>query len=134
MIHLKVGYAFLLILLLSRCTPSLIAPAEQVHLSQTQEQKADQPPRTVVKKQSVSEYLCKNGRSVRVQQNLESSKKTTISVTFNQRTYRLSPAVTQKAKTYSNIRWVWSEDFSGIGTLRDNRNNLLAENCIKKES
>lgn len=134
MVHFKEYCMLASILVLSGCTPSMMAPVEQIHQSQVQDQKIDNAPLTVIKKQTVYEYYCKKEKVVRIQYTGEISPKSTILVTFNQRTYRLSPAVTQKAKKYTNIRWVWSEDFSGIGSLRDNRNNLLAENCIKKES
>lgn len=128
----KMGIATLS-LWLSGCSLTTIAPAEQLQKSivKPNEVQVATKGRAVIKKQPVSEYRCDQGKVVRVR--FASTKKnSTISVIFNQTTHKLSPTVSSKGKKYSNIRWIWFEDFNGKGTLKDNRQNILAKNCIKQ--
>lgn len=118
---------------LTACHITTIAPADQVQL-QTEEQPPlpQHPPRRVVKKQHVIEYRCHQSKRVTVQQPLNAPKSTTITLTFNQRSYKLSPNVVDRGQKYSNIRWIWQLDPDGKGTLTDNRHTVLAKNCKKR--
>lgn len=114
------------------CHATTIAPAEQVEQRLQQPLPAATPmKKDVVKKQRQWHYLCDNNQSLRVQF-LNNKKNSPISLSFNRTTYTLSPAVGTQGKKYSNIRWIWSEDFHGIGTLKDNRHKLLASQCVKQ--
>lgn len=120
-------------LFLTACSMTTIAPAEQVHQqtedSDTAPQKAS---RTVIKKQQITEYQCANAKRLSVQSSLTPQKNRAITVTFNQRSHKLSPNIVDRGKKYSNIRWIWTIDHRGIGTLTDNRHTVLAKNCKKR--
>lgn len=112
------------------CTPSSMSPVAQVEQKQTLPEPDKSNTIVKVKNQSITEYTCKNKKTVTIQP--DNTKKKAINLTFAQTTHTLSSVVTKKSQKYSNIRWVWSEDFSGKWKLRDNRNKVLAENCVKK--
>ncbi|WP_373778002.1 MliC family protein [Glaesserella sp.] len=120
----KIVFFTLTGLFLSGC----IAPVEQVQMAVTTPT-AEIENRTTAKKVVTINYLCANQKVVRVQVPT-SPKDKTITVIFNQTSHKLSSAVTKRGKKYSNIRWIWLEA-NGKGTLHDNRNNILAENCLK---
>ncbi|AHG87276.1 Opacity associated protein B [Bibersteinia trehalosi USDA-ARS-USMARC-190] len=114
--------------------PPLTAPIEQI-------QTIEPPKQLIATKKKVTStvknktvlYQCSKNKTVRVTKAANSKKSQYISVTFNQTTHRLSSAVTRNnSKKYSNIRWIWSEDFNGKGTLRDKNGKILAQNCGKK--
>lgn len=117
-------------ILLTACTPTNISPVAQVEQKQFLASPAKSNTIVKVKDQSIIEYQCKNKKTVTIQP--DNTKKKAINLTFAQTTHTLSSVVTKKSQKYSNIRWVWSEDFSGKWKLRDNRNKVLAENCVKK--
>ncbi|WP_301099131.1 MliC family protein [Otariodibacter sp.] len=129
-------WQFLCCMSLTACSLTTIAPVEQlqkkIETDQAQIQQTTQieSRRGTVKKQIINLYLCEKEQNLKIQSIPEKSN--LISVTFNHITHTLSPTVTSRGKRYSNIRWIWSEDLNGIGTLSDNRNNILAIGCIKK--
>lgn len=114
---------------LSGCTLPGMSPVAQIDHAQHQ---FVSPPSTdnrqVVKEKSELNYHCKNQQRVRIQP----LNKKTINVTFGHTTHKLSSTVTQNHKRYSNIRWVWTEDFNGKGILKNNRHKILAESCVRK--
>lgn len=119
---------------LAGCSVTTIAPAEQLQKNMVQGEQAKPVAKTgrdVVKKQIVTEYKCNKGKIVRVQQG-SAKKNSAVTVMFNNTSHKLSAAVSDKGKKFSNIRWIWLEGLNGKATLSDNRNNVLAENCIKK--
>ncbi|AUI66641.1 MULTISPECIES: MliC family protein [Glaesserella] len=118
-------------ILLSACTLPGMSPVAQVDKKQFLSESAQSNTVVKVKECSITEYQCKNNKTVTIQPD---NTKKAIHLTFAQTTHTLSSVVTKKSQKYSNIRWVWSEDFSGKWKLRDNRNKVLAENCVKKES
>ncbi len=135
--HMKIiGKSNILILisisgiLLSACTPTSMSPVAQVEQNQFLASPTKSNTVMKVKNQSITEYKCKNKKTVTIQP--DNTKKKAINLTFAQTTHTLSSVVTKKSQKYSNIRWVWTEDFSGKWKLRDNRNKVLAENCVKK--
>ncbi|QGM81624.1 MliC family protein [Otariodibacter oris] len=127
---------FLCCINLSACSLAIIAPAEQlqqkikIEQKQVQLQNKIESSRHVIKKQVVTSYLCEKSQNLRIQATPD--RDNLIRITFNRITHTLSPTVTSKGKRYSNIRWIWTEDLNGIGTLSDNRNNILATGCVKK--
>lgn len=128
----KRAFSLLTATVLLGCSTTTIAPVEQVEQKiQQPEQKISSIKKDVVKKQRIVSYQCEKNQILRVQF-LNSKKNSPIALTFNRASYTLSPSVVTQGKKYSNIRWIWTEDFNGVGTLRDNRNNLLAEKCIKR--
>lgn len=120
---------FLLSSLLGACTLPGMSPIAQVDYAQHQFiSPSSSENRQVVKEKSGFDYVCRDKQRVRVQV----VNKKTINVTFGQTTYKLSSTVTKNHKRYSNIRWVWTEDFNGQATLKNNRNKVLAEGCERK--
>lgn len=118
-----------LVILLSACTLPGMSPIAQIdHLQHQFASPASAENRQVVKEKAGVEYVCQDQKGVRLQQ----INKKTINVTFGQTTHKLSSTVTKTHKKYSNIRWIWTEDFNGKGTLKNNRNNILAEGCVRK--
>ncbi|KMK50695.1 hypothetical protein RO21_10390 [[Actinobacillus] muris] len=118
-----------LIALLSGCTLPGMSPIAQI--DSAQHQFILPPPaenRQIVKERTALNYQCKNQQRVRIQP----LNKKTINVTFGHTTYKLSSTVTKNHKRYSNIRWIWTEDFKGTGTLKNNRQKVLAEGCVRK--
>lgn len=129
---MRFAFSILTTILLGACQVTTIAPAEQVQQKTVETtEKAKETARTVVKKQLVAEYVCEKSKVVSVQKS-SNKKNATITVTFNQSSYKLSPNVTNRGKKYSNIRWIWLVDAQGIGTLTDNRHNILAQHCQKR--
>lgn len=114
---------------LTACTPQpAVAPVEQIQklpnaLSLTAATPVSVQNKTVA-------YQCKKGKTVRVTHT--SGDKKSITVEFNQTSHKLSSSVPKQNKKYSNIRWIWAEDFNGKSSLRDKSGKLLAENCVKK--
>ncbi|MDO4698066.1 MAG: MliC family protein [Pasteurellaceae bacterium] len=131
--RVKFAMSILIAMALSACSITTIAPAEQVRKQMSEESTIQQQsPRTIVKKQPIIEYRCDKAKRVNVQPTANNKKNSTIHLTFNQSTYKLSPNVTNKGRKYSNIRWIWTVDNQGTGTLIDNRHKVLAKNCIKR--
>lgn len=119
---------------LTACLPKpAVAPIEQVQQeTKVVEQAVREVAKKTVKDRTLA-YQCKNQRTVRV--TYTANDKKTINVEFNQTSHKLSsslPKSTQNKRKYSNIRWIWSEDFNGKSTLRDKSGKVLAENCVKK--
>lgn len=112
---------------LSACAP-VIAPIDEV--AQTTPKK--EVVRTQAPTRKTVEYLCKGGKTVRLQ-TAHGNQAKKITITFNQLSHKLSPMVAAQGKKYSNIRWTWYEAPNGVGTLQNNRQILLAENCVHKE-
>lgn len=124
---------------LSACSaPALISPAEEIEnlpaneINTTEPQKETQtPPQTTSVKNKSTLYQCKGKKSVRVIKASENDK--TVRVEFNQVSHTLSAALPKENKRkYSNIRWVWTEDFNGKAKLQNKSGKILAENCVKK--
>lgn len=118
---------------ITACMTPAISPVVQMDkLSQQQNQQINEPgsPKKVIKSRHSDEYLCDHQQILKLQ--YDDSNKKAVDVTFQQTTHTLYSAVPKKNKKYSNIRWIWSEDFNGKGTLRDNSNKVLAKECIKK--
>lgn len=113
------------------CSATTIAPAEQIQQRTEQKAQSAVKGRDVVRKQFVTEYVCDKQYFVRVQKS-SAKKNSTVTVTFNQVSHKLSPTVAKNGKKYSNIRWTWLEGFDGKATLSDNRHRVLASNCVKK--
>lgn len=118
----------LLLVGLSACQLTTIAPINQLN---TQATSTNMVKSDVVQKQPVYQYLCDKGKTVRMRFTSE-LKNSSVTITFNKISHKLSPVVTAYGKKYSNIRWVWSEDTENKGMLADNRHNILAQNCIKQ--
>ncbi|OOH90819.1 hypothetical protein BMT54_04065 [Pasteurellaceae bacterium 15-036681] len=87
--------------------------------------------RKVVKNQARN-FVCKDNKVVRIVQTATVKKNKVITLTFNGTSHKLSSTVTKLGAKYSNIRWIWTEDLQGLGTLSDNRNRVLAEKCYQK--
>lgn len=108
------------------CAPT-IAPVEQVQPQSL----ANQSRLKIIDARQTVEYLCEGEKNVRIQQ-VQVPKEQKITLFFNHTSHKLSPAVSKVGKKYSNIRWIWQEDANGVGTLLDNRQNLLATGCIRR--
>lgn len=100
------------------------------------EQQAPAKPRTQIlqkatQKGSAQDYFCKNDKKVRVVRHTVKNKKTwnSISVIFNNLTYRLTPTIAENGRNYSNIHWLWLErkEFS---ILKSSVGEILAEQCV----
>lgn len=125
-------------LFLTACTPQpLVAPIEQIEQAQqeqaTQTTKVETPlTQSSVKNRTVL-YQCAKKQTVKITKAANSKKTQNITVEFKQVSHRLSSAVTRKnSRKYSNIRWIWTEDFNGKGVLTNKNGKILAENCVKK--
>lgn len=117
-------------LFLTACTSQpMVAPVEQmqqapIELAPTPSAEKIQP----VKNKTVL-YLCSKQKSVKVTKNANEKKSLTIE--FNQTSHKLSSTVPKTSKKkYSNIRWIWAEEFDGSHTLRDKNGKVLAGHCI----
>ncbi|MCK3654806.1 hypothetical protein A4G19_03210 [Pasteurellaceae bacterium Macca] len=123
------------LLMLNGCAvPPALTPVSQIEDVQSHQQQPSKPvtrQRATQKMPKVVEYRCQKNQKVRVQPN-SNQKSKAIQVTFNQTSHKLSSAVTKIGKKYSNIRWIWREDFNGRGQLSDNRGKILADNCIRQ--
>lgn len=126
-----------LIVILSACSFCLvscrpaISPMEQVaRLSALSPKTEKIPTAKLANAARVEEYQCAQGKTLLIQTQAKSKK---ITLTFNQISHRLSPAISRSGKKYSNIRWTWLENAQGVGQLQDNRKNRLAEQCVRKE-
>lgn len=119
---------------LTGCHFTTIAPVDQVQ-ENTQNIPLDSPStltRKVAKKPYITEYQCENRQKVRIQSPSFSRKNQSITLTFNQRSHKLSPMISEKGNKYTNIRWTWLVDFNGTGQLINRRYNVLAKNCVKR--
>ncbi|QIM61870.1 hypothetical protein A1D29_00245 [Pasteurellaceae bacterium Orientalotternb1] len=116
---------------LCACSATTIAPAEQIQQNTKPQLQSVAKGRDVVKKQLITEYRCANSKTVRVQKS-SNKKNKTVTLTFNQVSHKLSPTLSNQGKKYSNIRWIWLEGFDGKAVLSNNRQKVLAENCVKK--
>ena len=122
------------ILFLTACSITTVPPVEEISKKNEEVIVGREVKPDVVKKQIVTEYSCKNKKQVRVQKSVGSKKAAPITVSFHHASYKLSPQVSRQAKKYSNIRWTWTENMQGVGTLTDNSHKILAEKCVKKAS
>lgn len=76
-------------------------------------------------------FQCLKQKSVKVTQN--ANEKKSLTVEFNQTSHKLSSSVPKTSKKkFSNIRWIWTEEFDGSHTLRDKNGKILAAYCIKQ--
>lgn len=76
-------------------------------------------------------YQCRQQKSVKVTKNM--AEKKSVTVEFNQTSHKLSSSVPKTSKRkFSNIRWIWTEEFDGSHTLRDKNGKILAAYCIKQ--
>ena len=125
----------------SELTPSPVEQMQQVQqnaMKQTDEIKAlpKQTKVSVVKKQSVTRFICKKDKEGQEgssqTKHAKNAKLNAINVSFAGTTHTLSPTVTKNGKKYSNIRWVWWEPLNGKAELYDNKKNVLAEGCVKQ--
>lgn len=125
----------------SELTPSPVEQMQQVQqnaMKQTDEVKSlpKQAKVSVVKKQSVTRFICKKDKEVQVRssqtKHAKNAKLNVINVSFAGTTHTLSPTVTKNGKKYSNIRWIWWEPLNGKAELYDNKKNVLAEGCVKQ--
>lgn len=126
----KISLFGLLVLGVSGCTMTTVAPVEQMQKKIQTRPEAVAKSRDVVKKQPFHQYRCDHNKIVQVRA-VSNKKNSPLTVTFNQSSYKLSPTVSKMGKKYSNIRWVWLEAFDGTATLSDNAHKLLASNCRK---
>ncbi len=119
--------------LLSGCA-ELVPPAEQVQMMSSQSKHfGNGAVRTTVVNDAVDVYHCDKGLSVKLQQTQpEKKRKSPLTVTFGELSYKLSPTITKNGYKYSNIRWIWWEKFDGKASLFDNSNHVLAKNCVKQ--
>lgn len=120
---------------LSACSMTTIAPIEQLQDSLNQRKPVSasaKAGRDTVKQLPIIKYYCDKKKVVRIQP-ISKKKNSVLKVFFNQTSYELSPTVSDKGKKYSNIRWIWLEDFKGRAMLIDNRHKILANNCVKKK-
>lgn len=131
-------------LFLTACQTLEDAPIEQMQRTQLVSTLAPSETKMTetvsqVKNQAVVQFICKDGKTVKIQQ-VKAKKRDNaknqraILVSFSNRSHTLSPAVSKTGKRYSNIRWNWEEDFNGKATLTDNRQKILARECVKKTS
>lgn len=121
-------------LFLTACVPQpLTPPVEQVpEIKQPKQLNTTLKKKTSAVKNKNELYQCNKNKIVRVTKASNHKKSSNINVTFNQTTHRLSSAVTRNnSKKYSNIRWIWTENFKGVGTLRNKNGKILAENCVR---
>lgn len=118
--------------LLAACTPQpAVAPVEQVEKLPDAKQIQPAETKTTAVKNSTTLYQCAKNKSVRITKSAHDKK--TLTVEFNQTSHKLSSAVPKKSKRkYSNIRWIWAEDFNGNGSLSDKSGKILADKCVKK--
>lgn len=121
---------------LTGCSLTTIAPIEQLQKSLTQEKSLSptaKSGRNTVKQQPITKFYCDKKKVVQIQPS-SSKKNSAVKIVFNHLSFELSPTVSDKGKKYSNIRWIWLEDFNGNGTLIDNRHRVLASNCVKQKA
>lgn len=121
---------------LSGCSLTTISPIEQLQERLKQEKIAlptAKSGRNTVKQQPIIKFYCDKKKVVQIQPS-SSKKNSAVKIVFNNLSYELSPTVSDKGKKYSNIRWIWLEDFNGNGTLSDNRHRVLASNCVKQKA
>ena len=129
----KIGALIGAMLGLSGCLSPVMAPVEAVEkVQQPAQEKVTAPveQRKVVKNQAIY-FVCNNNQPIQITQNRSEKKVKVITLTFDKTSHKLSSAVTRNGKKYSNIRWVWTEDAQGIGTLRDHSQKILAYDCKK---
>lgn len=100
----------------------------------------EQVPETVVSEQATPHitqvqnrtmlYKCQKGKQVSVTHTAQDKK--TVLVEFDKTSHKLSSSLPKgrNYKKYSNIRWIWSEDFKGKANLRDKSGRVLAQECI----
>ncbi|MDH2997062.1 hypothetical protein A1D22_05125 [Pasteurellaceae bacterium LFhippo2] len=129
----RVGLIAICAGLLTAC----IAPIEEVERQMdTDTQTVSESNKAIEKRKVVTnkarDFVCKNKKEVRIIETIDAKNNKNVTLTFNGVSHKLSSAVTKLGKKYSNIRWVWKEDLKGQGTLRDNRNKILAEKCYQK--
>lgn len=121
---------------LSGCQVPEIAPVEQVQIANRT--KLDEQDvtinRSIANKKTEFTFLCSQAKRVKVQYNYGSPNKiSNVVVTWGDTSHALSPAVSKNGQKYSNIRWIWLEKFNGTATLFNNRNKLLATDCVKQQ-
>lgn len=121
-------------LFLSACSSQpIIAPVEQLQhplVEQTSPSPSNEKVLAVQNKTVL--YQCKKRKSVKVTQT--ASEKKNLTVEFNQTAHKLFSSLPKTSKKkYSNIRWIWTEEFDGSYTLRDKNSKILAEQCVKGE-
>ena len=56
---------------------------------------------------------------------------TSITVTFDGVTQKLTPSIAENGRNYSNIHWVWLER-KEANTLKTSLGEVLAEQCVPR--
>lgn len=119
---------------LTACSsPPIIAPVDQLQQPLVEQALAPSPSDekvlTVQNREAL--YLCKKGKTVRVTKNIANKK--SLMVEFNRISHKLFSSLPKTSKKkYSNIRWIWTEEFNGSHTLRNKSGKILANFCIKQ--
>lgn len=125
---LRASFIVLALIGLVACTSKPVIEKKPVKPVKTQPKVL----RNATQKSSVRQYVCKEGKVLRVVRYATKNKKgklNSISLTFNNVTHKLSPTIAENGRNYSNIHWVWLErkEFS---TLKSNTGDVLAEQCV----
>ena len=99
---------------------------------------SEKPPQPVLQKATqkgeMKEYLCKDDKIIRIVFHTTKHKKNkarSISLTFNNVTYKLSPTIAENGRNYANIHWVWLER-KDVSTLKTSVGEVLAEQCVPR--
>ena len=125
---LKAGLMLLTILGLIGCAEKpVVATKTDKKPTPTALQKATQ-------KGTAVEYLCKDNKVIRVTKHSRKNKKgtqTSITVTFDGVTQKLTPSIAENGRNYSNIHWVWLER-KEANTLKTSLGEVLAEQCVPR--
>lgn len=119
-------------LFLTACSSQpIVAPVEQLQHVPIEKAPTPSTEKILPVQHKTALYLCKDQKSVKLTK--DSNEKKSITVEFNQTSHKLSSSVPKTGKKkYSNIRWIWIEEFNGSHTLRDKSGKVLADFCIKQ--
>ncbi|WP_373100861.1 MULTISPECIES: hypothetical protein [Pasteurellaceae] len=128
---LKTGFLLTFIFGLAACSQPLIPPAPS--------QSAPKAPATVVEKTTqpggkATRYLCKDNKVVRIIRTPGNKKRklTSITLTFEQSTQKLTQAISESGRKFTNIHWHWTER-SEYSTLTSAVGEVLAEQCVEQQ-
>lgn len=124
---LRASFILLMLLGIAACTSKPIEPKASEKPQQPVLQKATQ-------KGEMKEYLCKDDKIIRIVFHTTKHKKNkarSISLTFNNVTYKLSPTIAENGRNYANIHWVWLER-KDVSTLKTSVGEVLAEQCVPR--
>lgn len=124
-------FAFFTLLLSACSNPPIIAPVELLQHSPLEQAPTPSNEKILPVQSRVTSYLCHQQKSVRLTQN--ANEKKSITIEFNQTSHKLSSSVPKTGKRkFSNIRWIWTEEFDDTATLRDKNGKILASHCVKQ--